>query len=64
MCYSHGTGVIQSHKEAVKWFEKAAFQGCLEAQYNLGICYYNGEGIAKNYKKAAEWFEKAALLGG
>ena len=38
--------------EAVKWFRKAAEQGVVEAQCNLGICYGIGEGVSKDMGEA------------
>ena len=34
--YYQGQGVSKSHKEAVKWYRKAADQGLCHAQFNLG----------------------------
>ena len=57
----------QGDTEAQVWLanfgEGAADQGCMEAQYSLGMAYYNGDGMTKNYSKAAEWFWKAAVQG-
>ena len=46
----------------------AAAQGCVDAQYRLGLCYYNGciSGNAKtlvSISKALEYFESAAAQG-
>jgi TPR repeat protein len=48
---------------AVKWYRKAAEQGDVKAQANLGLCYYNGKGVGQNYKEAARWCLKAAEMG-
>ena len=53
----------QDYVEAVKWFRKAAKQGHLEAQDNLGLCYRDGLGVAKDYVEAVKWFRKAAEQG-
>lgn len=53
----------QAHAEAVKWYRKAAEQGYVNAQYNLGICYANGEGVPQDYVEAAKWYRKAANQG-
>ena len=42
--YLNGEGIRKNHKEAVKWFSKAAEQGHAKAQYGLGLMYYKGEG--------------------
>ncbi len=40
-------GDEQDHKEAVKWWTKAAEQGDTLAQCNLALMYYFGEGAGK-----------------
>jgi hypothetical protein len=44
----------------MQWFTKAAEQGHIQAQYNLGICYTYGHGVEQNHIIAEEWFSKAA----
>ncbi len=46
--------------EAAKWIRKAAEQGLLKAQYNLGFAYHYGDGVAKDEKEAMKWYRKAA----
>jgi TPR repeat protein len=58
-----GLGVGKDQGEGVKWYRKAAEQGFMEAQHNLGLCYYTGVGIAKDATEAANWFRKAAQQG-
>ena len=53
----------QNYEEAAKWFRKAAEQGHVYAQYNLGYCYDSGEGVTQNYEEAAKWYRKAAEQG-
>jgi TPR repeat protein len=36
-CYDHGQGVKKDTKEAFKWYLKAAKQGHMESQYNIGF---------------------------
>ena len=48
---------------AVEYYEKAAKQGHVGAQYSLGNCYDEGKGIVQDYEKATEWYEKAAKQG-
>ena len=62
-CYYDGTGVRQSHREAVKWFRKAAEQGYAEAQCTLGVCYLNSEGVPEDKTEAVRWFRMAAEQG-
>jgi TPR repeat protein len=52
-----------NYAKAVELFRKAAEQGNMNAQYNLGNCYENGNGVPQDYKKAAEWYTKAADQG-
>src|SRR5688572_30225677 len=42
--YRDGRVVKQDHKEAVKWFRKAAEGGDMRARTNLGIMYMRGHG--------------------
>lgn len=48
---------------AVFWYEKAARQGNVTAQNNLGTLYANGFGAPKNLSQAAYWYRKAAEQG-
>jgi len=47
----------------VELFKKAAEQGHVDAQNNLGAMYFTGDGVTRDEKKAIEWFEKAAAQG-
>ena len=49
--------------KTVELWRKAAEQGDIEAQYNLGVCYYNGIGVMKDLSKAVELWRKAAEQG-
>jgi hypothetical protein len=46
--------------KATYWFEKAANQGDLDSQYNLGVLYEKGIGTDKDLNKALFWFIKSA----
>jgi TPR repeat protein len=62
--YQYGFGEVEEDDvEAVKWMRKAALQGEVIAEYNLGLMLANGEGVPKNYLKAMEWLNKAARQG-
>jgi TPR repeat protein len=61
--YANGEGVAKDEGKAVEWFKKAADQGNVDAQNNLGVMYYTGEGVPKDIAKAREWFRKAAAQG-
>ena len=55
-----GEGVAQDSAQAAKWFRKAAEQGQVQAQYNLGVCYHKGKGVAKDHVEAYAFFSLAA----
>jgi TPR repeat protein len=50
-------------KEAFKWYQKAADQGNVGAQNNLGSMYNLGEGVEQDFKEAVKWYQKAADQG-
>ncbi|TGQ78607.1 sel1 repeat family protein [Mesorhizobium sp. M8A.F.Ca.ET.207.01.1.1] len=54
--------VPKSGSDAVLWLTKAAEQGNVDAQINLGVAYLTGEIVDKNPKLAFYWYEKAAQL--
>ena len=58
-----GQGIRQDNTEAANWYRKAAEQGVVGAQYNLGTMYVFGQGVAKDYAEAVKWFRKAADQG-
>ncbi len=62
--YENGQGVPQDDKQAVAWYRKAADQGVIDAQFNLGIMYVygNGEGV-QDYVQAHMWWNLAAVSG-
>ena len=49
--------------KAIEWYQKAADQGNLDAQYNLGCMYQSGIGTAKDISKAIYWFEQPTQNG-
>ena len=49
--------------EAVKWYSRAAAQGNVTAQNNLGAHYVSGVGCAVDYVEAYKWFNLAAANG-
>lgn len=57
--YALGHGVRRDSSKAIAWYSRAAAQGELNAQNNLGAMYYD----QKNYAKALTWFMKAARAG-
>lgn len=49
-----------SQVEAIKIYEKAAYDGDAESQYWLGVMYLDGSGITEDDDVALEWISKAA----
>lgn len=49
--------------EALRWYVKAARQGHINAQYNLGVMYNLGDGVPRDYAKAVKWYLEAAEQG-
>jgi len=47
-CYQNGEGTEKNLEKAFYWYQKAAKNGFIHAQYNLGCLYKRGEGIKKN----------------
>ena len=45
------------------WYRKAADQGNVTGQLNLGVHYAKGQGVRQDYTQAALWFRKAADQG-
>lgn len=53
-------------KDAAKgfeWYQKAAAQEHVDAQYNLGMLYKLGLGVKEDAEKAFMWLQKAAAQG-
>ena len=55
-------GVPQDYNQAVTWVRRAADQGHVRAQFNLGASYDTGAGVEKNASEALRWFRRAADL--
>ena len=53
----------KDYSEAVKWYRKAAEQGNVNAQHNLGLCYYYGTGVGVDKSEALKWLQKAGDKG-
>src|SRR5688572_7155503 len=49
--------------QVTNWYQEAAENGDINAQYNLGRLNRNGEGIEKELEKAFYWYQKAAENG-
>jgi len=55
--------VPQNYAEALKWYRKAAEQGHVQAQLNLGAMYINGTGVRQDYVQGHMWSNLAAAQG-
>ena len=49
-----------SQAEAVKWYQKLAEKGVLNAQILLADRYLTGKGVSQNYPEAIRWYTEAA----
>ena len=59
--YGRGAlGVPQDYAEAAKWYRKAAAQGQVSAQNDLGVMYDKGQGVPQDYVQAHMWYNLAA----
>ena len=58
--YRHGFALEKDYTEAVNWYQKAADQGHMHAQINLGMLYANGRGTARDPVMAYVWFKVAS----
>jgi len=61
ICYANGYGVSASQEQAIRWFQRAASQGELIAQYNLSLGLTFGPN--RNTQQAGVWAQKAAAQG-
>lgn len=52
-----------NYEKAVKLYQKAAEQNCVDAMFNLGHAYKDGQGVPQNLEKSFEYFLAAAKLG-
>ncbi|HSK42852.1 MAG TPA: tetratricopeptide repeat protein [Candidatus Binatia bacterium] len=62
-CYDLGMHVKPDGKESIRWITKAANQGYVPAEYELGRIYLYGRGINIDYANALVWESKAAEKG-
>ena len=60
ICYENGEETEKSLGKAFYWYQKAAENGFIEAQYDLASLYQEGKEIEKNCKKALYWYQKIA----
>lgn len=50
----------KNYKEAIVWYRKAADQGNIAGEYNLGIMHEKGLGVKKDFIQAIAWYQKGA----
>lgn len=61
--YDGRGGFSVDYQQAAQWYRKAAEQGSIAGQCNLGFMYANGYGVTKDYQQAVYWYRKAAEQG-
>jgi len=52
-------GAKQDYSKAFEWFLKAASQGHVQAQINVGHMFFRGQGMKQDFVKARHWYQKA-----
>ena len=62
-CIRRACGFEQDPVEAARWYERAAHQGHVQAQYNLAMMHHKGEGISQDFGQARHWYGEAARQG-
>jgi hypothetical protein len=63
--YLNGVGGIpRDYEEAFKWYHRAADQGYVAAEYNLGIMYDEGLGVPQNHEAGYFWLTLASESSG
>ncbi len=61
--YTEGRGVKANLVEAAKWYQRAADQGLVPAEYRLATLYEQGTGVARDAAKAKALYLGAAEKG-
>jgi TPR repeat protein len=59
----YGKGTQKNYSIAQEWYRKAAEQGHIKAQYELGLMNDTGLHIPQNKEEAIFWYKKAAESG-
>ena len=59
--YENGRGVPKDYIKAAEVYKKAAEQGALYAQHNLGIAYREGRGVQRDPVLAYAWLNLATI---
>ena len=69
MAYERGTVLKRDWQQAARWFEKAAMQGEVDAQFALGVLNATAYGKGREFvtvaqrKQAIAWLGKAGAQG-
>ena len=63
LLYLRGKGVEKDGKAALSWFERAAEQEFVTAEYNLATLFAKGITVEKDQTNAATWYLQAAEHG-
>ncbi len=61
--YHYGMGVKQNSAQAIAYYQLAALQRDVRAEYNLGILYLEGKTDPVDYEKGLSWMTDAAFKG-
>ncbi|KTC85900.1 tetratricopeptide repeat protein [Legionella drozanskii] len=61
--YQYGIGVVKSPQQAIIYYQLAAAQQDVRAEYNLGILYLEGQTNPVDYKQGMSWMTDAAFKG-
>lgn len=61
--HTYGLGVKKDIKKGVIWYESAAIEGDMNAQFELGTFYHEGVFFDKNDHKSFNWTLKSAIQG-
>ena len=60
---SNSHDVPEIATNAFRWFRRAAAQGHVDSQHNLGFLYSNGKGVPQDFITAHMWYSLAASKG-
>ncbi|MBL8661006.1 MAG: sel1 repeat family protein [Rhodospirillales bacterium] len=63
VAYVSGPPPLRNEAGAAAWFLRAARQGFVPAQIDLGRLYWLGLGVERDHEAAARWWRAAALRG-
>jgi uncharacterized membrane protein YhaH (DUF805 family) len=58
-CRKGVDGFRADDAEAAKWFERAAKQSHVQAQYDLAVLHFYGLGVPEDHEQARRWLESA-----